>query len=89
MPTEEGSESGIGIIVWANIIRKHAREFAVVVTGVASESDETVGVTDLEMMRCSTLQEAETQREVLIQAVQAAALSRGDRVLRTEMLLAS
>jgi hypothetical protein len=74
------------IRIWGAIVQRGPREFGVIVTAVAADSETVVGVTDFRRVSGTSMEEAQAHREALIQEVQQDVAARGDRVLSLERL---
>jgi hypothetical protein len=78
--------NGTDIRMWGAIVQRGPREYGVIVTAVAADSETVVGVTDFRRVSGESLEEAQARREALIQEVQQDVAARGDRVLSLERL---
>jgi hypothetical protein len=78
--------TGTGIRMWGTIVQRGPREYGVIVTAVATDSERVVGVTDFRRVSGESMEEAQARREALIQEVQQQVAARGDRVLSLERI---
>ncbi len=81
------AQDGIEIRMWGAIIQRGPEQFSVIVTGVATNSESSVGVTDFRRDVAQSLQDAEARRDAMLRTVEAEAARRGDRVISMERVL--
>ncbi len=75
------------IRMWGAIIERGPRQYSIIVTGVATNSHTTVGVTDFRRDIAASLADAESRRDAMLRSVEAEVLARGDRVVSFERVL--
>ncbi|HUI98760.1 MAG TPA: hypothetical protein VLY46_00915 [Usitatibacter sp.] len=75
------------IRMWGAIIERGPQRFSIIVTGVATNSETTVGVTDFRRDMAASLEDAEYRRDALLRSVEADVAARGDRVVSFERVL--
>jgi hypothetical protein len=75
------------IRMWGAIIQRGPEDFSVIVTGVATNSESIVGVTDYHREVARSMADAEARRDAMLRTVEGEAERRGDRVISFERVM--
>jgi len=75
------------IRMWGAIIQRGPEDYSVIVTGVATDSETIVGVTDYRRDVARSMEDAEARRDAMLRSVEGEAERRGDRVISFERVL--
>jgi len=75
------------IRMWGAIIQRGPEDYSVIVTGVATNSETTVGVTDYRRDVARSIEDAEMRRDAMLRTIEGEAERRGDRVISFERVM--